>query len=673
MPTGQNSLRSASPLSTVEREERNDDNIQVGQWYWLVEDEYPLKDGWVVEGMHPQGYGQLRCVTKVGTNFVALTAPWRSNSSLHCRVHISEFHSIAMYEPNPHRYFEAFARYYMGETQKVMATITDISRRFNLSNTGALLSQTNTSHLLSDMKESSSNALVPIGTNLESLQAELAVLKDKTLPELQDQVRQHNYSMESWLSASNLTNKVMLDLATSSLGAVQEKIDDISLYAGIGETCKLVRDGSPAASDEKLALMQRRCFMDEECLLDYELGGIDINSIDEFDRWLSKEGNFSRLLPFPKCMVAFRVRRDSKNYGMTNQLSEARVHANLNADNKFTFLYVRNGEKLYRVKTELEFQEMLFENDAAHIGEPLMAQRRPLSHVKTVPRREYEQAVIESDKLMALAEQWDKDNPSKESIFSIYFRGKEFNDHNPFAKEAKRLFSHYFEDDYIPLDDSHLYFDEVQQQIKTKMKKYNAIALLIQGILDRSEALQPMAKYNLRDPQDFNAALRLVYDAEMVLTYGEAPDFEEYRAELNAKASVSSVWVGQKAVWQQREAEKIAERQSYHDRGYAVDPLRLNIHGNKGPEYLSEATKVSLKAKKATFSWSYWNVNYKSRFYNQVVEARLTTSFDCVLNVSAYKQGDYKRFFSDPRTRMQYLQWAPLLLAAEEYVLNKSK
>jgi len=35
--------------------------------------------------------------------------------------------------------------------------------------------------------------------------------------------------------------------------------------------------------------------------------------------------------------------------------------------------------------------------------------------------------------------------------------------------------------------------------------------------------------------------------------------------------------------------------------------------------------------------------------------------------VSAYKPGDYKKFFVDPRTRAQYLKWARMLLAAEDY------
>jgi len=46
---------------------------------------------------------------------------------------------------------------------------------------------------------------------------------------------------------------------------------------------------------------------------------------------------------------------------------------------------------------------------------------------------------------------------------------------------------------------------------------------------------------------------------------------------------------------------------------------------------------------------------------------------DKLFNVSAYKIGDYKQFFLDPRTRAEYLRWAPMLLAAEEYHAGTKK
>lgn len=49
----------------------------------------------------------------------------------------------------------------------------------------------------------------------------------------------------------------------------------------------------------------------------------------------------------------------------------------------------------------------------------------------------------------------------------------------------------------------------------------------------------------------------------------------------------------------------------------------------------------------------------------------IPTQFTCtdkyLFNVDAYTPGDFRQFFEDPRTRAQYLKWAPYLLAAEEY------
>ena len=44
-----------------------------------------------------------------------------------------------------------------------------------------------------------------------------------------------------------------------------------------------------------------------------------------------------------------------------------------------------------------------------------------------------------------------------------------------------------------------------------------------------------------------------------------------------------------------------------------------------------------------------------------------------LFNVSAYKPGDFHMFFDDPRTREEYLEWAPLLLSAEEYHAGRMK
>jgi hypothetical protein len=43
--------------------------------------------------------------------------------------------------------------------------------------------------------------------------------------------------------------------------------------------------------------------MDEECLAKYEAGGMDFNDIGKFDAWLSRGGNFGRILPHDPCRL----------------------------------------------------------------------------------------------------------------------------------------------------------------------------------------------------------------------------------------------------------------------------------------------------------------------------------------------------------------------------------
>ena len=50
-----------------------------------------------------------------------------------------------------------------------------------------------------------------------------------------------------------------------------------------------------------------------------------------------------------------------------------------------------------------------------------------------------------------------------------------------------------------------------------------------------------------------------------------------------------------------------------------------------------------------------------------MVRATIKLPLDKLFNVSAYKPGDFKQFFKDPRTRARYLEWAPMLLSAEEF------
>jgi hypothetical protein len=79
------------------------------------------------------------------------------------------------------------------------------------------------------------------------------------------------------------------------------------------------------------------------------------------------------------------------------------------------------------------------------------------------------------------------------------------------------------------------------------------------------------------------------------------------------------------------------------------------------------------RSKKAVFKWARdrqtwsWSSNRNGRD----IPCSITVPVDKLLNVSAYRPGDFKRFFEDPRTRREYLEWAHLMLAAEDYHAGK--
>lgn len=72
-----------------------------------------------------------------------------------------------------------------------------------------------------------------------------------------------------------------------------------------------------------------------------------------------------------------------------------------------------------------------------------------------------------------------------------------------------------------------------------------------------------------------------------------------------------------------------------------------------------------------TFEWQRERQSYNRWGPDGPINTRVTCPVEKLLNVSAYTKGDFKQFYNDHRTRADYLKWAPLLLAAEDYVSRK--
>ncbi len=477
--------------------------------------------------------------------------------------------------------------------------------------------------------------------NLKRYENALIEANDTKLPELFEKVDQASKELTQWLKAEQAPLKIEAKRLKSNLEAIDSRIFNISLYAGLVETVTQCAEGEPADISEKLHIMQRKLYMDEESLLDYQTGGMTYKTLGDFDEWLCKPKNLNRILPFPRCITAMQVRRNTKDrreplWSLVDMFTR---HKEEQAD-KWTFLYIRNGENVYCLSTDLKFDDLIFpDQNMFNITEPMMIDRR---YDSMITRREYDELVKEDQEKQAAWEAWNRNHPEKEHSNNPY---------GWFSPSSKAS-------GYEPFDQTNLYYDDAVEDINNKVEKYNRISLIIQGLFDRTDIFNPHPPIRSWEPESFDQNIKLIYDGSMILAHGEPPPFEEYIAQCNLSIDSESVLVGQQAVWNEGEYKK-QDRYRYYDN-----------HGNPGPGYIRKPDKWMPRARKAVFKWQRASTDWRREYLRgdtSPINCSITVEEKDLFNVSAYQPGDYLQFFRDPRTREKYLKWAPMLLAAEEH------
>lgn len=630
---------------------------QIGQWYWLnVVD----RDSTVLR--------VLTCITHVGSNYVEVTGPttrdnYYEDGTSSWRIHLDGFYDELTFEPDPISHIEGRIEHHKANARELLNEIKQLTAGLGLSNAR-----------LGGAEESATALSVAASTdNIQAHKAALIKAKDKTLPELFKQVKEQHSWLAKWMKARVIPERARLDEQKQLVKQIDGRIFTVELYAGLIEQLEQVVDGQPASIDDKLHLFQRRHYMDEECLANYRAGGLKFKNMSVFDAWLAEPDNFHRVLPKPRSVVAFQVRRDPRKYDEDWQQADISDFISFNLESqadKLTFLYIRNGEQLWRLSTSIDFGPQLFpdqEHNELLMGGQLYWYR---SEVKT--QREFdaqlEDHIERRGELAAELKVWKK---------------------APKKTRGPQPWSHSIPDDprksWEKLDRSSVYHDDGMEQIATMIREHNQIATVLQGLLDRSTCMHPHPPWRLWTPEGFLAGVALVYDDSRALVEGDAPDFADYRNRLNSSLKRGDLTVGQEDAWELHEGEKEAARmdRSYRTRGH-WRPKRHRPYGNPGPGLIAKVEKLGRDGS-ATFEWSRerqghsWQDHPTKKGYLQYrrdPKGDISSRFRCpvakLLNVSAYKAGDFKIFYNDPRTRMRYLQWAPLLLAAEDYVNGKT-
>jgi len=625
-------MNELTPKKEVETQRIHEDTrplIQVGQWYWVVNCE-TKKQNWFV------------CVTEIGSNFILVESPDGSYE----RIHENDFAKVARLEADPDAVIRGEVDRYQGTVREKLGQIREITALLGLQPRDSSAAPKSESRELSTF-----NAM----PDLKKYKKELIKAKDKTLPKLFEEVEQAHKHLAVWMAARAVPMKAMCSGLEDAVEKINDRVFNVSLYAGLTEEVEKIADGKPADLPEKLRLFQRMCFMDEECLVNYRHGGMEFKNIGQFDEWIAEPENRDRILSWPRCMVAFRVRRTTKNRHFDGSLSCAMINFQLEQDDKTTFMYIRNGEQLYRMTCSFEFDEHIFPSQhQVDFTEPLMAETSHDEVDEIITRRHWEDLCRKWDEQKKKHDEWEESHTAKDHEKGIFNPHHLSSFDDPYEK-------------YEPFDKSSVYFDDMQEKIEKRLKYYNRIALIVQGLFDRSEVLHPHRPARLWVPGGMEEVVELVYDGASAIHYKEPPDFEVYRAGVNRTLGKGSFTIGQEEVFERREAGKFNSSNRYRSGNYT--PERYTPPGNPGPSYIAEVVEWT-RTGKATFKWirerqtsDYW----AGKKYGDPIPCSMQVGVKHLFNVTAYKPGDYKQFYLDPRTRAKYLGWAPLLLAAEEW------
>jgi len=456
-------------------------------------------------------------------------------------------------------------------------------------------------------------------TSPDKYKADLIVARDEQFPQLEEDVKKYSTDLAVQTRNSYLPDKMRMKKLKEVVKGVEDKIFTVELYVGMNEDITQIKKGEPAPADTPITIRQLVLFMDEETLFEYKSGGMDITDLKRFDEWVVKKKNLSRILPEARGVVAMQVRRERKDYGESESIAAAISHIQLNEANMSTYLLIRNGDNVYRIATGLDFKPRLV--------------------------------------------------PLKTELNEEYRKEERWWDHD--LKDYKK------ESELITPD--HLDYDEHVLKRLAKIKQYNRIILILQGLIDRTNIFQPMPRANLSDPNQISKWCNLVRDEEAL----PAPplDWKEYQERMNSTLKKGKVvMVG------------ATYRRKWHSTGNRGSGYWGECFWDESPAYglftsytiyKVASVKRDRSAVEITFPERYSDNSYEDdgwrgqgRYRGGELSGRtshLWVPMKYILNVSDYTLGDYMMFLCNHAAKGKYNKWARYVITAEEFARGNLK
>ena len=621
--------------------------VAIGRWGWITTDSECNDD----EDEDKTKKRRFGMVSHIGSNYVGMDTPHGSSY----RIHFDEWFDIVelVSDERAQEIIEDNIKEQKNIVEVTLRQIKELTARLGMADHLAIGTGSS--------MDAGSCALSTMSSTVDPKQYEKALTKakDKELPALFNIVKVANKELIVWMKAEHLITQAQLSLFKGVIGEIEERIFHVSLYAGLTEEVVQVAKGKPAEFGP-LHIMQGRLYMDEESLISYEAGGLEFKHLGDFDRWVRKHRD--RVLPHERCVVSFRVRRYTKERE-TKSMLDAFVNMREAMQDKLTYLYIRNGKRIYRMGCDHDFGAKLFPDTYEFdFSEPMYVDSRGEN---LITEREYKEAEKNNREKTEKWKQWRKDNlpdlPDKNhpDYSDLENKYDTLAHKNPFGGGYSEPFFQYY--NYSPFDQSHLYYDDAMESLAKQMKAYNRVVLILQGLFDRSEVFHPHPPVQLWQQQSFEECVSLVRDRGMVLHHGEPPSWEAYKARCNAHLKRGSVVLGAERAWIKREREKDQNwrRGSFRDSYFSLP------YGDPGPGRFARVTRIKRDGQ-CGFDW-YRNRKHWKGYGEPRLKTGLDVPADELFCLDGYTPGDFHQFYDDPRTRKAYLKWAPILLAAEDW------
>jgi len=256
------------------------------------------------------------------------------------------------------------------------------------------------------------------------------------------------------------------------INQANEVIATLNLYLGRDEEIILIADGNPAPATTPLTVRQMVLSMDEETALysddGGDEGGMDFTNLEDFDAWLTADpAHLQQILPEERGVIALVPRRRGRDYN-DPWMNQAGAE-----ENSRTYWLIRNGEKLWRMVTEL------------NVGKNL------------VPAR---------DEFTGLF---------RESRYNHETRQNEWHDLVPGSRDWLRA----------------------EKAQGAKQRHFFRIALILQGLIDRTKIFYPLPDggISLLHPESYESGKAVMLaDGERTLESSRKP-FYEWLRDLNSQ------------------------------------------------------------------------------------------------------------------------------------------